>query len=109
MKRNDDEGKALEAVIKPLIDAMAPKTIEEPKTKIGKLIRMLIKEHLADAMYTTIIDRFIIDSAEKDPKGTYDKLVKLNVALSNLVFEIEEEDRQNYAKEEGLNETLQKA
>ena len=101
--KNDDEGKALEAVIKPLIDGLAPKRIEVTKTKIGGLIRSLIREHLGDKMYVSILDRFIIDSAEKDPEGTFDKIRKLNVALSNIVYEIEEEGGKK------TDETLQEA
>ena len=106
-KKNDDEGKALEAVINPLIDALAPKRIKEIETKLGGLIRSLIQEHLGAAMYVNILDRFIIDSCEKDPEGTFDKIVKLKVALSNIVYEIEE-DREK-EKEKETDETLQKA
>ena len=100
--KEEDEGKAIAAVIQPLIDAMAPKSIKEPKTRIGKLVRKMIREHLGTAMYISILDRFIIDSAEKDPEGTFDKLRKLNVALSNIIYEMEKEE------EEKTDETLQK-
>ena len=105
MKKKDDGDKALEAVIKPLIDGLAPKSIKEPKTRIGKLVRKVIREHLGTAMYISILDRFIIESCEKDPEGTFVKLRKLNVALSNIIYEMEEEGE----KEKETDESVQKA
>ena len=90
MKKNDDEGKALEAVIKPLIDAMAPKPIAEPKTKLGQLIRAVIKEQLGGALYASVIDRFLVDGAEKDPKGSLAKLIILHDKIGNVIHEIVE-------------------
>ena len=98
----DDEVKALEGVVRPLIDAMVPKAIKEPKTWLAQMLRRLIREHLGDALYTSILDRLIIDSAEKDPEGTFDKIRGLNVALSNIVYGVEE------ANEKETDETVQK-
>ena len=85
-----DEGRALEIMIEPLINALAPGIIKEPKTRVGRLVRSLIREHLGDALYTSILDRFIIAACEKDPDEAFYKLEELNEALSNIVYELEE-------------------
>ena len=98
-KGNDEEAKVLEGVLRPLIDAVAPKTIKEPKTRIGQLLRKLIREYLGDAVYVDIIDRFIIALCEQDPEEAFNKLVQLNVRLSNIVYEIEEKQEKSKGEE----------
>lgn len=86
MEKNDDEAKALEGVIRPLIDAIAPKTIKDPKTLLAQLLRKLLIEHLGEATYAAIIDRFIIHGAETDPEKTTAELIKLREGIGDMLF-----------------------
>ena len=87
---SNDEAKALEGILRPLIDGIAPKTIKEPKTQLAKLLRKLIKERLGDAMYVSILDRFIIHGAETDPEKTTAELIKVREGIGDILVEIGE-------------------
>lgn len=79
---------ALIAVLKPLISSIFPNHIREPKSKIAILIRKMLEEELGDAMYTSFIDDFIIDLAEKDPARSLAKLIILHDKIGNVIHEI---------------------
>ena len=87
----DDKSAALEAVINPLLNAICPRKIDEPKTKIAQLIREVLKDSLGNKKFVDIIDRFLIDGAEKDPADALAKLIVLHDKLGNVIHNIVEE------------------
>ena len=87
----EDQSAALEAVINPLMNAVCPAVIKEPKAMIAILIREVLKESLGNKKFVDIIDRFVIDGAEKDPKGALAKLIVLHDKIGNVIHEIVEE------------------
>lgn len=80
---------ALDAVIQPLISAICPKYIEEPKEKLSILIRKLLTEELGDVTYAKIVDRFLLDGSEKDPVGSLEKLKALHERIGEILSEME--------------------
>ena len=86
-----DNAAALNAVINPLLDAICPRKIDEPKEKISILLREVLKEQLGDKGYANIVDRFIIHGAEADPDATLNKLVMLRIKLTEIIDEIARE------------------
>lgn len=87
---SEENSAALEAVINPLINAICPAVIKEPKTKIGQLIREILKDSLGNKKFVDIIDRFIIDGIEKDTAGSLAKLIVLHDKLGNVIHEVVE-------------------
>ena len=82
---------ALEGVIKPLLDAICPAKIEEPKTRIAQLTRKMLKDQLGNKGYVDIVDRFILDGMEKNPEEAFNKLLTMRAKLTEIIDKIDEE------------------
>ena len=82
---------ALEGVIKPLLDAICPAKIEEPKTRIAQLTRKMLKDQLGDKGYVDIVDRFILDGMEKNPEEAFNKLLTMRAKLTEIIDELVDE------------------
>ena len=91
MTADDENSAALSAVIDPLLNAICPRKIPEPKTKIAQLIREVLKDSLGNKKFVDIIDRFLIDGAEKDPAGSLVKLKTLYEKVGETISEVEGE------------------
>lgn len=87
----EENSAALEAVINPLLDAICPLKIAEPKTKIAQLIREVLKDSLGNKKFVNIIDRFLVNGTEKDPAGSLAKLKILHEKIGDVINEVEGE------------------
>ena len=81
----------LEGVIKPLLDAICPAKIKEPKTRIAQLTRKMLKDQLGNKGYVDIVDRFILDDMEKKPEEAFIKLLMMRAKLTEIIDELIDE------------------